>query len=399
MHRSRNIPLGVFAGVGVAYAMVAGFGSVPALAQEKILHVFQGGSDGEYPQTSLIADAVGNLYGTTRGGGVGYGTIFQVAIRGGESVFYTFKGGTDGANPVAGLTEDEGGNFYGSTAFGGATNEGVVFELAADGTETVLHAFQGGADGAFPAAALMEDSAGNFYGTTGFGGAPDQGTVFELPAGGAETVLHAFQGGSDGSLPQAAVIRDSAGNLYGTTEGGGGGAGCNDDDLGCGTVFKIGPDGIESVLYAFQGGADGALPEAALIQDGAGNFYGTTKEGGEHGGGTVFELSPGGSETILYSFKGGNDGEYPESALIADAKGNFYGTTINGGGTACGNSGCGTVFELSAKGREKVLYAFRATRGSNPEAGLLLGAHRELYGTTLEGGGKAEEGVVFRLKR
>lgn len=383
--------------------MLAAFGNVPAMAQEKILHAFQGGSDGAYPDSSLIADAGGNFYGVTGGGGTGCqkgncGTVFKLAADNTETVLYAFKGGSDGAYPGAGLIEDGASNFYGTTVSGGTANLGTVFELAANGTETVLHAFQGGTDGAGPNG-LIEDGAGNFYGTTGEGGSGGMGTVFEIPAGGSEKVLYAFQGGSDGSAPGAGVIRDSNGNLYGTTIEGGGGTGCDDGNLGCGVVYKIAPDDTETVLYAFQGGVDGSFPTAGLIEDGAGNFYGTTSGGGPDDQGTVFELSPGGTETVLYAFKGGSDGSSPEAGLIMDKKGNLYGTTYYGG-NACKGSGCGTVFEVSAKGNEKVLYAYPASRsrGRYPDAALLLGPHGNLYGTTLEGG-KANYGVVFELKK
>src|ERR1700733_7938691 len=219
MFRVHNGSFGPSADVFLACLLVAAFGNVPVMAQEKVLHVFQGGSDGEYPQSSLIADAGGNLYGTTRAGGngtgcqngtQGCGTIFKLGANNSESVSYAFKGGGDGAIPAAGLIADGGGNLYGTTQLGGTANQGAVFELATNGTETVLYSFQGGADGSTPLAGLIEDDAGNFYGTTTAGGNGDSGTVFEIASGGGEAVFYAFPGGSDGSEPGGgSLIRDS----------------------------------------------------------------------------------------------------------------------------------------------------------------------------------------------
>jgi uncharacterized repeat protein (TIGR03803 family) len=195
--------------------------------------------------------------------------------------------------------------------------------------------------------------------------------------------------------PLAGVIMDGSGNLFGTTDGGGGSGNCT---VGCGTVFKITPNGTETVLYAFQGSTDGAFPRSSLILDGAGDLYGTTEAGGSNGYGTVFEVTPTGSETILHSFKAGSDGDAPLAGLAMDNAGNLYGTTFAGGGTQCKRAGCGTIFEVTAKGKEKVLYSFHGTHGRNPAAGLLPGAHDKLYGTTMEGG-KDNNGVVFELEK
>lgn len=388
-----------------ALVLVALFSPV-VCASEKVLHKFHGGDDGAYPDSSLIIDAAGNFYGTTRAGGggtgcqtgnQGCGTIFKLAPDGGETVLYAFNGGSDGAIPAAGLIGDAAGNFFGTTTLGGSSNDGTVFRLAADDVETVLYAFQGGTDGVGPNG-LIEDGAGNLYGTTQGGGGGGSGTVFEVASSGTETVLHSFQGGSDGELPGAGLTRDAAGNLYGTTIFGGAGTGCADGDLGCGVVFKVTPDGSETVLYAFQGGNDGAFPGASLISDSAGTFYGTTESGGPDNHGTVFKLSPNGAETVLYAFGDGSDGNSP-MGLIESNGGEFYGITSSGGGQACKGSGCGTVFQLSSNGHEKVLYAFRATHGRDPESTLFLGPQGKLYGTTLEGGAKANEGVAFELKK
>ena len=280
----------------------------------------------------MIADKAGNLYGTTPVGGgtdtcgplkdqqsAGCGIVFKIAARGGESVLHAFTGGSDGASPGAGLTADGAGNLYGTTLAGGGTDNcglgpygcGVVFKIAANGTESVLHVFVGKAkDGAYPSAALIADQQGNFYGTTAGGGSTDNcgaqkkgfraagcGTVFKLAPDGTESILHVFTGGTDGAYPFGGVIADSTGNLYGTTAGGGGTANCGLGPYGCGIVFKLAPDGTETVLHVFTGKTkDGGYPTAGLIMDKNGNLYGTTYEGGiascgNHVGcGTVFRL-------------------------------------------------------------------------------------------------------------
>jgi uncharacterized repeat protein (TIGR03803 family) len=395
----------IFAG-GTALAMLASLDTAHA-GRFRVLYSFAGGSDGAYPEAGLIKDLAGNLYGTTTGGGIsyGYGTVFELAPDGIETVLYAFTGGSDGNDPYAGLIRDSAGNLYGTTAFGGARHYGTVFELAPDGTETVLHSFTG-SDGADPFAGLIKDKAGNLYGTTEEGGSTSCegygcGTVFELAPDGTETVLHAFTGGNDGDDPIGGLIKDSAGNLYGTTVNGGG-TGCG---YGCGTVFKLAPDGTETVLYAFTGGSDGAGPAAGLIKDSAGNLYGTTEGGGGtscnsgYGCGTVFEFAPDGTETVLHAFTGGNDGATPFAGLIKDSAGNLYGTTFLGG-----TYGGGVVFKVAADGTETVLHAFTVKNGTNPFAGLIKDSAGNLYGTTSGGGNTSCNapygcGTVFRLKK
>jgi uncharacterized repeat protein (TIGR03803 family) len=399
----------------IAVATFAMIVSAQAGTKEKILHKFLGGSDGAGPAAGLMADGAGNLYGTTVAGGTGAGcyegleygcgTVFEISNGGTESVLYSFAGGCDGALPEGTLISDSRNYLYGTTVEGGVCNNdvgyGTVFKLAPGGAETMLYAFQLSTDGGVPVGNLVSDNNGNLFGMAAYGGEAGGcggngcGVVFEVPAAGGETVLHTFEGGTDGSRPAAGPIMDKSGNLWGTTSSGGGSANCNG---GCGTVFEVAPNGTETIPYAFQGGTDGCLPTAGLISDSAGNFYGTTEGCGADNYGTVFKLTPGGSETILYSFQSGTDGELPLAGLAMDKAGNLYGTTPFGGGTLCWKKfSCGTVFEVTAKGREKVLYAFTKVRGYYPAAGLLLGAHDTLYGTT-ESGSK-NHGVVFELKK
>ena len=260
-----------------------------------VLYSFTGGTDGKDPAARVIQDAEGNLYGTTFGGGTsGKGTVFKLSITGKETVLHSFTGGTDGGSPDAGVIRDGNGNLYGTTVEGGASNAGTVFKLSITGKETVLHSFTGGADGAYPTGGVIRDGSGNIYGTAFLGGASGNGTVFKLSTTGVETVLYSFTGGADGAQPVAGVIRDAKGNLYGTTQAGG--------DLtcgapyGCGTVFKLDTTRKETVVYSFTG-ADGDRPTAGLFMDGSYNLYGTTYVGGDlnclsGGCGTVFKIAP-----------------------------------------------------------------------------------------------------------
>jgi len=398
--------------------------TIPSLASEKTVHVFKGEKDGAQPASELIADANGNLYGTTEAGGdgcsAGCGTVFEITPAGKESVLYGFRGGSDGISPVDAPLIDGSGGLVGTTAGGGGNGCagygcGTIYGLAPDGTETVLYAFQGQGDGSYPFGGVVEDANGDLFGTTGdggnFGGVCGSygcGTVFELTANGSLKTLYAFRGKSDGSIPGGGVILDSAGNLYGTTYyGGNKSANCN--GIGCGVVFEISANGAYTVLYTFQGGADGDSPEAGLVADAAGNLYGTTTFGGNapacgsNGCGTVFEVSPSGQEKILHAFQSGSDGLAPEASVVLDNAGNIYGTTYYGGSTSCkisGHIGCGTVFEVTPDGKETLLYVFRdhgtKPRGAYPAAGLFLDSNGALYGTT-SAGGKDKDGVVFRV--
>ena len=405
----------------VTFAMLLAAANGPASSAEKVLYTFKGGSDGANPAAGLISDDSGNLFGTTQEGGNascdqrGCGTVFELAPDGAETILYVFQGGSDGDTPAGSLISDKSGNLFGMAAFGGVDGTGcspyggcgTVFKIAPGGTETVLYTFQGGSDGYGPSGALSKDKAWNLYGTTALGGSGNCGdlgcgTVFKIAPDGTKTTLHAFQGGSDGSDPLGGLIMDSAGNLYGTTPAGGSQISCGSS--GCGTVFRIAPDGTETVLYAFQGGSDGDEPLAGLIMDGAGNLYGTTGYGGDgacylRGGcGTVFRLAPDGTESTLHVFGGDNDGLIPGAGLIMDKVGNLYGTTESGGQSACRRYGCGTVFRLAPDGTETILYSFQRNHGTGPTSSLLAGKNGELYGTTTAGG-VYNHGVVFNVKK
>jgi|HubBroStandDraft_1064217.scaffolds.fasta_scaffold02635_5 uncharacterized repeat protein (TIGR03803 family) len=344
--------------------------------------------DGSNPYGNLTRDAAGNLSGTTYVGGANEtGVVFRLDTNGKETVLYDFPPYTDGVWPHAGL-DLVAGSFYGTTLSGGDLSClidgcGTVFKFDKTG-EVVLHSFTGMPDGARPYAGLIHDKTGNHYGTTGSGGAYNNGTIFEIDRAGNETVLYSFIGGSDGSDPEAALIRDSLGNLYGTTFHGG--------SYEAGTVFKLDTAGNETVLHSFTGGADGSNPIAALVRDSLGNLYGTTELGGAYNLGAVFKVDTAGNETVLYSFTGLSDGAYPGTGLIADGKGNFYGTASYDGDPRCS---CGTVFKLSKTGIS-VLHTFIGSDGADPE-GLIRDTAGNLYGTTVSGGDNTGDGVVFKI--
>lgn len=323
------------------------------------------------------------------------------------TVLYTFTGGSDGALPN-GVIQDEAGSLYGTTLDGGDLSCaspgflpgcGVVFRLGATGTETVLHTFEGPTDGAFPTTSIIRDDHGALYGTTAGGGAAGQGVVYKLRLSGKQTVLYSFTGGPDGAgqgFSVSGLLQDDAGNFYGTTFGGG--------TFDRGVVFKVDSAGHETALYSFTGGTDGQSPQTSLVRDGEGNLYGTTTAGGDSGYGVVFKLDLVGKETVLYSFTGGADGGVPIGTLVRDKEGNLYGTTGEGGDLNgfCGDlgPGCGTVFKLTScrKGhleRENcsgevgdftVLHTFTGEDGALPYGGLVRDEAGNIYGTALFGG-------------
>jgi uncharacterized repeat protein (TIGR03803 family) len=382
---------------------------------EKFLHSFGVTStDGVQPRAGLVMDASGNLYGTTSQGGTGgIGTVFELSPKtgGGWSykVIHNFaNNGVDGNYPNGSLIIDASGNLYGTTRQGGFQGLGMVFEMVKSSTggwtEKVLHAFRDSNDGIAPFAGLVFDSAGNLYGTTEGGGVGNSdGTVFELSPTSSgswtENILFSF-GGTNDANPECALVLDSAGNLYGTTIFGGAN--------GLGSVFELSYSaGVwsEAVLYSFSNnGTDPVYPFTGLAIDPAGNLYGSGVEGAAFGGGAIFELTPNSGSwtyTIIYSFNFNNnhDGINPEGNLILDSAGNLYGTTNQGGTGTCTAFGCGTVFKLSPSGgswTETVLHNFMGADGENPVASLILDASGNLYGTTLVGG-SFSQGIAFEI--
>lgn len=339
-----------------------GFGTIFKLSggTETVLYSFTGGADGANPDSGLVRDAKGNLYGTTQFGGdlscaflgsSGCGVVYKLTNTSQLTVLHSFTG-TDGVEPQ-GVILDKAGNLYGTTFFGGSQNWGVLYKIDTSGSETVVYSFTGGVDGGEPNESLTMDSAGNVYGATVFGGdlsgcsGAGCGVIFEGPTSGGETVLHAFTGASDGALPNGGLLLDAKGNVYGTATFGGD-AKCNSSQYfsGCGVVFEVMPSTLtEKVMHTFTG-PDGANPFSGLLRDAAGNFFSTTVFGGASNFGTVFEQNAKG-ETVLHSFNGTTDGKFPYSGLIRDAQGNLYSNTDQGGDLSCGASGgCGTIFKL-----------------------------------------------------
>jgi uncharacterized repeat protein (TIGR03803 family) len=257
--------------------------------------------------------------------------VYKVDVAGHETVLCSFTDGTDGGLPRAGVIWDSAGNLYGTTSAGGTSDRGVLYKVDKTGKETVLHSFTGQADGDYPFTGVIRDPAGNLYGTTSDGGSYNGGQVYKVSANGQKTALYSFTGGADGGYPDAGVIRDPAGNVYGTTDIGG--------TFNNGVVYKVNMAGQETVLYSFTGGVDGAFA-SGVIRDSAGNLYGTTSAGGASGAGVVFKVDATGHETVLYSFTGGVDGAGPWG-VIRDSKGNLYGTTYSGG-----TKNSGVVFEV-----------------------------------------------------
>jgi uncharacterized repeat protein (TIGR03803 family) len=314
---------------------------------------------------------------------------------------------TDGAGPYAGLVQGTSGDFYGTTFYGGANTScnagvgcGTVFKITPGGKLTTLHSFDY-TDGADPKAAPVQTANGNFFGTTGGGGANDEGTVFKITPSGVLTVRYNFcsqTNCTDGSEPLAVLVQGKSGNLYGTTWVGGTSGVCGG---GCGTIFKITSSGKLTTLDSFNI-TDGGGPLAGLIQATNGKFYGTTSEGGAKSNGTIFEVTSNGTLTTLYSFcsrsQGSTkctDGAIPVGGLVQGTSGNFYGTTVLGGGTGC-SGGCGTVFKITPSGTLTTLHSFDKTDGANPSAGLIQGTDGNFYGTT-EYGSTGGGGTIFKI--
>jgi uncharacterized repeat protein (TIGR03803 family) len=378
------------------------------LTRFQTLYSFRGGADGIGPN-GVVLDKAGNLYGSTGAGGetscplngnAGCGVVFRLNAAGTEVVLYRFSGDDpDQGGPFGSLILDAAGNLYGTTS-GHPLFAGTVFTVENASRQTVLHEFTGGADGGTPEAGLIQDAAGNLYGTTVFGGAFGQGVVFKLDTVGIESVLHSFKGLGDGTNTLAPLIRDAAGNLYGTASGGGSFQG-SCAGSGCGTVFKLAPNGKLKVLHTFTGGSDGA-GALGLVRDAAGNLLGTASSGGDpdctvggvRGCGVVFKLDAEDKLTVLHTFTGGFDGGSPNTGLAQDAAGNLYGATTLGGA-----SGKGVVFKLDTTGKLIVLHAFTGgADGGNPDSVVLDGAGR-LFGTAATGGQCRDQGcgVVFKI--
>lgn len=386
-------------------AMLLFFAVASAKAQTfEVFYSFTG-RVGAGPFGQLAMDAAGNIYGAANYGGLSQydaGTVYKLTSTGAASRLYSFTGGADGGTPYAGVILDENGNLYGTTKDGGVSNTtcgtappagcGVVFKVDKARKETVLHAFTGGSDGWEPLHELTRDAAGNLYGTTEAGGGVTGGacaqsgcgTVFKLDTTGKEKILHAFTGKADGNYPNSRLVLDASGNLYGTTPSGGIITGvCVTQGLrGCGLLFKLDKSGKDTILHSFTDGADGATPAGNLIADADGNLYGCTSVGGSFGKGTIYEFDTTGKFSVLYNFEtvdfcGG---------LFRDASGNFFGTA----------SGApdGVAFEVDASGNFTQLYGFtNESDGGAPLSQPILDPQGNLYGSAYFGGIECPDGL------
>jgi uncharacterized repeat protein (TIGR03803 family) len=353
-----------------------------------VLHEFAGGLDGAWP-IAVIRGANGNTYGVTQlGGSFDYGTVFEMNGAGKKTLLHTFLG-SDGLYPAGGLMQDSAGNLYGTTADGGAAEGGgcehgcgTIFKIDTTGKQTVLYAFTGKTDGSGPDAVLIRDPADNLYGTTGYGGSPSCfvglgcGVIFKLDQTDKETVLYTFTDKTDGQNP-AGVVRDGLGNLYGVTYSGG--------TSSNGAVFNLDKTGKLTILYSFTGGSDSGDPKGPVTMDKSGNIYGTTYGVFQGGFGNVYKFDTAGNFTVLYAFNGTTDGQYPGN-LVLDAAGNLYGIALGGGtGTGCYYGGCGTIFKIDTGGSFSVVHSFTGTDGQLPNS-LIIDQAGNLYGTTMGGG-------------
>lgn len=358
-------------------------------------------TDPRFLESSLIVDSAGNLYGTSAAGGrnrtfcnLGCGTVFQVTKSGVLSVLHYFQAPPDGVNPQTSLFRDAAGNLYGTTVEGGTFGAGTVFKITPSNVETVLYSFTGGTDGSSPSSVLV-DSAGNIYGTAQTNSLA--GLVFKIDASNNFSVLYNFcslAACADGESPSGGLTRDKSGNLYGTTAFGGA------FGLG-GTLFKVTPSGVETVLHSFGAPGDGFEPSYNLIHDVNGNLYGVTVLGGandplDETGGTVFKLSEAdGAETLLYSFcslSKCDDGFSPIGPVQMDKTGNFYGVTLSSNVSI--NNQFPLVWKLDTTGKETLLHSFSHT--AEVLTGIVIDGAGNLYGTTLNGGAN-NIGAVYKL--
>jgi uncharacterized repeat protein (TIGR03803 family) len=398
--------------------------AMPATADSlKIIHTFTAIQKGARPRAALTTDSTGTLYGTTYTGAPdGNGTVFLLSPPADgskkwvQTVLHRFsKNVKDGIYPDSSVILDAQGNLYGTTSEGGINDAGVVFELVKPANagdkwdEIVLHRFTGGSDGGTPHGTLVFGADGDLYGTAGYGGKSGAGLVFKLSPRDAgqwkETILFNFANDAGGGYPYSRPIFDTAGNLYATTLNGG--------NTGNGVVFELSPPAqghgswTETVLHSFDAANDGVEPRMGVIMDSAGNLYGTTESGGNIGYGAVFEVSPPAgarqswTESVIYNFGFSPDGGTPGySGLVMDESGNLFGTTQTGG-----TLHNGVVFKLAPPAQnggvwtESVLHTFAdSPDGAQPEAGLTFGADGLLYGTTFMGGATSESGTVFEVK-
>jgi uncharacterized repeat protein (TIGR03803 family) len=349
------------------------------------------GTNGQYPEATLALGTDGNFYGTTnRGGTLGDGVVFRITPAGILTVLHSFSG-SDGQYPMSALIIGRNGSFYGTTTGGGAFGYGTVFSLTLAGSLSVVYDYQNSAVEGYNPNGLVLGNDGNFYGTTAYGGSGSYGTVYRVTPTGVLTLLYSFTGISDGGIPYSRLTLGKDGNFYGTTTGVQAG--------NFGTIFKITTSGALTTLYSFTGGSDGSFPAAPLLQGSDGNFYGISSNGGTGQAGTIFRVTPSGTLTTLYEFYGlGTPAQYPSETvlggLIEGADGNFYGC-VPRLYNPVQNPDDGAVFRVTPKGTFTTLASFTTPSGEYP-TGPVLGTDGNLYGTAVEGGAH-NDGTFYRL--
>jgi uncharacterized repeat protein (TIGR03803 family) len=365
--------------------------------KEKVLYSFKGGIvDGGNPYGGLVLDAEGNLYGTAQQGGIngcsgfyGCGAIYKLDTTGKETILYFFTGGSDGGTPLGGLVRDAQGNLYGTTSQGGnGLGCGTVYKLDSTNQLTVIYTFPSCYTGANfgPQSGLARDAEGNLYGTTYTDGNTFLGTIFKIDSSATFSILHSFSGWEGGVSYLSPFTLGPDGNLYGVTTAGG--------SSSAGVVFKISPKGKYTVLYSFTGGPDGYYATGSLAVDSSDNVYGATYSGGSSSG-VAYEVAETGEFSVLHTFSTdcspscGGGGTYG-GGLIQDDAGNLYGTT------AADGYGAGTVFMIDVDKKFHNLHSFTGGDGSAPYAPVIRDANGDLYGTT-SSGGEFEQGIVFEL--
>ena len=366
---------------------------------QKLTPLHQFDTEEAFPEGSVIVDASGNLYGTT----TDPGTVFKISKDGQYSVLTSLNGGENGIFPTGSLALDAAGNIYG-VAEGGLGGAGILYKLSPQGEETVLFSFQGGLHNSTPkspAGGILLATNGNIFGAAQFGSLKNCfigcGSIFRLDAAGAIHFLHKFTGGADGASPIGPLVQDANGNMYGVAQSGGD-HNCPEKFLiqgaGCGVVFKIDSHNALTVLHTFKGNSDGAVPQAGLLLDAAGNLFGTTLTGGISDNGTIFKIASDGTYTVLHRMTK-SQGVNPNGGLVSDPAGNLYGTAQLGG-----NQNLGTAFELFPDGKLKILHNFQGLKdGASPLAGLFRDEKGRLFGTTVHNGliQRVQGGNVFMI--
>jgi uncharacterized repeat protein (TIGR03803 family) len=346
-------------------------------------------TNGSNPQAALAQGSDGNLYGTTENGGTNAGgTLFELTLGGALTTLFTFSN-QNNSNPYTALVQGTNGNFYGATK-NASSGDGNVFEMTPQGALDVVYSFKGGLDGNEPVGALAQGTDGNFYGLTTGDAAHGYGGVFKITPAGAQTNLYSFTGGADGYNAIGALVQGTDGNFYGVTR-----RNVIDGNIFYGTIFKFSTNGVLTTLYSLNPFVygDGAYPYAGLIQGADGNFYGTTLTDDSKGDGTAFRITSAGAFTTLLYFNGSDDGAAPEAALVQDAEGNFYGTT-----TAGGPYGKGSIFKLSITSAPQITTQPSnqiTVAGSDVQFNVaVFGASPLSYQWRLNGGNLTDDGRV-----